>query len=127
MTSTIFCYSLCSLVLNSNLVTPFPCQCHYSSCQVSQAMSKHYLKISLSETLKDAIKCMQDSQQNCVLVVDGDGFLEGILTYGDIRRCRPDDNSKSDSGIFDVCRRFPWSLYMKNHVSVCNIFFFENS
>ncbi|XP_027330257.1 chloride channel protein CLC-f isoform X2 [Abrus precatorius] len=54
--------------------------------QVSQAMSKQYPQISSSVTLKDAIKCMHDSQQNCVLVVDNEDFLEGILTYGDIRR-----------------------------------------
>ncbi|KAK7259852.1 hypothetical protein RIF29_25467 [Crotalaria pallida] len=72
--------------------------------KVSQAMSKNYLKVLSSVTLKDAAKCIHDSQQNCVLVVDGDGFLEGILTYGDIRRCLPEksnDTSKSGSGLLD--------------------------
>ncbi|QCD95323.1 chloride channel protein [Vigna unguiculata] len=55
--------------------------------QVSQAMSKQYCKVLSSAILKDAIKLMHDSQQNCVLVVDKEDFLEGILTYGDIRRC----------------------------------------
>lgn len=73
--------------------------------KVSQAMSKYYLKVPSSVTLKDAIKIMHDSQQNCVLVVDEDDFLEGILTYGDIRRCRSEksnETSKSDSDPLDV-------------------------
>lgn len=51
--------------------------CYY---QVSQAMSNNYLKVSLTQTLKDALKCMHDGQRNCVLVVDGEDYLEGILT-----------------------------------------------
>ncbi|TKY49885.1 Chloride channel protein CLC-f [Spatholobus suberectus] len=73
--------------------------------QVSQAMSIQYLKVSSSATLKDAIKCLHDSQQNCVLVVDKEDFLEGILTYGDVKRClsqQSNDTSKSDSGILDA-------------------------
>ncbi|CAL5201108.1 unnamed protein product [Lathyrus oleraceus] len=73
--------------------------------KVSQAMSKYYLKVPSSVTLKDAIKIMHDSQQNCMLVVDEDDFLEGILTYGDIRRCRSEksnDASMSDSDLLDV-------------------------
>ncbi|RDX62620.1 Chloride channel protein CLC-f [Mucuna pruriens] len=73
--------------------------------QVSQAMSKQYLKLSSSAPLKDAIKCMHDSQQNCVLVVDKEDFLEGILTYGDVKRClsqKSNDTSKSDSAILDT-------------------------
>ncbi|KAK9268379.1 hypothetical protein L1049_000128 [Liquidambar formosana] len=54
--------------------------------KVSQAMSKNYVKVSLSTTLREAIKLMHDSQQNCALVVDAEDFLEGILTCGDIRR-----------------------------------------
>ncbi|KAK2385865.1 chloride channel protein CLC-f [Trifolium repens] len=71
--------------------------------KVSQAMSKYYLKVPSSVTLKDAIKIMHGSQQNCVLVVDEDDFLEGILTYGDIRRCRSEksnnETSMSDSDV----------------------------
>ncbi|XVE50965.1 hypothetical protein DITRI_Ditri01bG0204800 [Diplodiscus trichospermus] len=73
--------------------------------KVSRAMSKKYLKVSMAVTLKEAMKCMHDGHQNCVLVVDEDGFLEGILTYGDIRRClskKPGDVSKGDSKALDV-------------------------
>ncbi|KAG4390549.1 hypothetical protein AAZX31_06G299900 [Glycine max] len=73
--------------------------------QVSQAMSKQYLKVLSSATLKDAIKCMHDSQQNCVLVVDKEDFLEGILTDGDVKRClsqKSNDTSNGDSGIVDA-------------------------
>lgn len=100
---------------NKSIQTYLISQCHCSSCQVSQAMSKYYLKVPSSVTLKDAIKIMHDSQQNCVLVVDEDDFLEGILTYGDIRRCRSEksnETSKSDSDPLDVCRKCPWSLYI---------------
>ncbi|CAK9148932.1 unnamed protein product [Ilex paraguariensis] len=54
--------------------------------KVSQVMSKNYLKVSLTQTLKGALKCMHDGQQSCVLVVDSEDYLEGILTYGDIKR-----------------------------------------
>lgn len=73
--------------------------------QVSQAMSKQYFKVLSSATLKDAIKCMHDSQQNCVLVVDKEDFLEGILTYGDIRRCLSQESTdplKGDLVVLDA-------------------------
>ncbi|KAH1194151.1 Chloride channel protein CLC-f [Glycine max] len=73
--------------------------------QVSQTMSKQYLKVLSSATLNDAIKCMHDSQQNCVLVVDKEDFLEGILTDGDVKRClsqKSNDTSNGDSGIVDA-------------------------
>lgn len=74
--------------------------------QVSQAMSKKYLKVSTAVTVKAAMKCMHDSHQNCVLVVDKDDLLEGILTYGDIRRSlskKQSDVSIGDSTALDVC------------------------
>lgn len=69
-------------------------------------MSKDYVKVALTVTLKEAIESMKDGQQNCVLVVNGEDFLEGILTYGDIKRCLSklsSDNSKGDSIASDVC------------------------
>lgn len=73
--------------------------------KVSRAMSKNFVKVALTLTLKEAIKSMKDGQQNCVLVVNGEDFLEGILTYGDIKRClskQSSDNSKGDSIASDV-------------------------
>ncbi|KAA8527136.1 hypothetical protein F0562_008635 [Nyssa sinensis] len=73
--------------------------------KVSQAMSKTYVKVSPTLTLKDAIKCMHDDQQNCVLVVDAEDFLEGILTHGDIKRFLSDesgDASADGSSLPDV-------------------------
>ncbi|OMP06932.1 Cystathionine beta-synthase, core [Corchorus olitorius] len=73
--------------------------------RVSKAMSKKYLKVSMAVTLKEAMKCMHDSHQNCVLVVDEDDFLEGILTYGDVRRYlskKPSDISKGDLTAVDA-------------------------
>ena len=70
-------------------------------------MSQNYVKVSLTLTLKEALKCMHDGQQHCVLVVDANDYLEGILTYGDIKRClfknSGDASSSSDSTHSDVC------------------------
>nr|XP_043606952.1 chloride channel protein CLC-f [Erigeron canadensis] len=54
--------------------------------KVSQAMSTNYLTVGLSSTIKEAVQCMDNGQQTCVLVVDSDEHLEGIMTYGDIKR-----------------------------------------
>ncbi|KAK8542564.1 hypothetical protein V6N13_136864 [Hibiscus sabdariffa] len=63
------------------------------------------LRVSMAVTVKEAVKRMHDSHQKCALVVDDDDFLEGILTFGDIRRClskKPSDVSKGDSTAPDV-------------------------
>ena len=83
-------------------------------------MSKKYLKVSMAVTVKEAMKYMHDSHQNCVLVVDEDDFLEGILTYGDIRRClskMPSDVSKGDSTALDVCDANSLSLSLSLSLS----------
>ncbi|KAJ6800479.1 chloride channel protein CLC-f [Iris pallida] len=54
--------------------------------KVFQAMSKNFAKVLPSVVLKEAINLMHDKQQGCVLVVDDEDYLEGILTLGDIRR-----------------------------------------
>uniref|UniRef100_A0A0E0IDU3 Chloride channel protein n=1 Tax=Oryza nivara TaxID=4536 RepID=A0A0E0IDU3_ORYNI len=54
--------------------------------KVSQAMSKQFIKVTPTVTIKEATRLMHDKQQNCVLVVDSEDFLEGIVTIGDIRR-----------------------------------------
>lgn len=51
---------------------------------------------------------MHDKQQGCVLVVDNEDFLEGIVTVGDIRRrgfeSSEDANSIGEnSSVLDVC------------------------
>ena len=79
---------------------------HCISCdQVSQAMSKKYVKISATLTLKEAIKSMHDNQQHCVLMVDNEDFLEGILTHGDVKRflsTKHVDASEGDSSLQEV-------------------------
>ena len=58
--------------------------------------------------LKEAVDLMHDKQQNCVLVVDLEDSLEGILTIGDIRRrvfiscAERACNSNGDSAMLDV-------------------------
>ncbi|THF95425.1 hypothetical protein TEA_023035 [Camellia sinensis var. sinensis] len=79
---------------------------HCTCCdQVSQAMSKKYVKVSRSLTLKEALQSMHDNEQHCVLVVDAEDFLEGILTYGDIKRFlskKSGDALDGDSSLHDV-------------------------
>lgn len=54
--------------------------------KVSQAMSTSYVKVSAKVTLKEAMQLMIENQQNCVLLVDDEGLLEGIMTLGDLQR-----------------------------------------
>lgn len=49
-------------------------------------MSKIYSKVKPNISVKEAVRLMQDKHQSCVLVVDGEDYLEGIVTFGDIRR-----------------------------------------
>ncbi|XP_071907664.1 chloride channel protein CLC-f-like isoform X4 [Coffea arabica] len=74
--------------------------------KVSQAMSNDFPKVPPNQTIKEALKCMHDGQQNCVLIVDAENYLEGILTYGDIKRFlfkNSGDASNSNSSLQDVC------------------------
>lgn len=69
-------------------------------------MSNDYLKVSPSQTVKEALECMHDGRQSCVLVVDAEGYLEGILTYGDVKRSlfkNHGDSSNKDLSVTDVC------------------------
>uniref|UniRef100_A0A1J3CYU6 Chloride channel protein n=1 Tax=Noccaea caerulescens TaxID=107243 RepID=A0A1J3CYU6_NOCCA len=54
--------------------------------KVLRVMSKNYVKVSLGTSLREARNILKDSHQNCLVVVDDDEFLAGILTHGDIRR-----------------------------------------
>ncbi|CAN8287960.1 unnamed protein product [Cochlearia groenlandica] len=54
--------------------------------KVMRVMSKNYVKISLGTTLREARNILEESHQNCLMVVDDDDSLAGILTHGDIRR-----------------------------------------
>lgn len=71
--------------------------------KVSQAMSNNYVKVSPSMTLKDTIKVMHDSLHNCVLVINAEDLLEGIVTLGDIqRRALKISDDVSKDAILDV-------------------------
>ncbi|KAK6785726.1 hypothetical protein RDI58_019181 [Solanum bulbocastanum] len=73
--------------------------------KVSQAMSNDYLKVSPSQTVKEALECMHDGRQSCVLVIDAEGYLEGILTYGDVKRSlfkNHGDSSNKDLSVTDA-------------------------
>lgn len=88
-----------------------------STCQVSQAMSKNFVKVSPTAVLKDVIRFMHDKQQNCVLVVDAEDFLEGILTRGDIQRrgvevSRENLQNRKDSTVYDVCYLLCFLLFV---------------
>ncbi|CAK9157813.1 unnamed protein product [Ilex paraguariensis] len=84
--------------------------------KVSRAMSKNYLKVSLTLSLYEALNWMHDGQQSCVLVVDAENYLEGILTYGDIKRflCKNSgDSSITDSSLPDVNTLLVSSVYTR--------------
>ncbi|CAN4117857.1 unnamed protein product [Withania somnifera] len=73
--------------------------------KVSQAMSDDYLKVSPNQTVKEALECMHDGRQSFVIVVNGEDYLEGILTYGDIKRSLLDnkgDSSNRDLALKDA-------------------------
>ncbi|CAN4102551.1 unnamed protein product [Withania somnifera] len=73
--------------------------------KVFQAMSNDYLKVSPSHSVKEALECMHDGRQTCVIVVDAEGYLEGILTYGDIKRSlskNDGDSSNKDVSVKDA-------------------------
>uniref|UniRef100_A0A0D6QYJ3 Chloride channel protein n=1 Tax=Araucaria cunninghamii TaxID=56994 RepID=A0A0D6QYJ3_ARACU len=73
--------------------------------KVAQAMSKNYIKVSANCTVKDAIQLMIEYQQKCVLVVDDEDLLEGIMTLGDLQRevqGTTDVNAHSEMTHFDV-------------------------
>ena len=68
-------------------------------------MSNNYLKVLLSSNVNEAVKCMNDGQESCVLVVDREDHLEGILTYGDVKRGifkTPNGSSESGPSTSDV-------------------------
>ncbi|CAM0912223.1 unnamed protein product [Alopecurus aequalis] len=68
--------------------------------KVSRAMTKHFIKVIPTVTIKEATLLMHDKQQGCVLVVDNEDFLEGIVTVGDIRRkgFEPSEDANSTGG-----------------------------
>ncbi|XP_020526067.1 chloride channel protein CLC-f isoform X2 [Amborella trichopoda] len=73
--------------------------------KVSQAMSKNFIRVLPTITVKEVLQLMLDSQQRCALVVDADDLLEGIITHGDIRRFisqRSDDAPRDDLTILNV-------------------------
>lgn len=69
-------------------------------------MRKDYVRVPPTVTLRETLKLMRDRKQNCVLVVDAEDLLEGILTSGDIQRAlskSSTDAPNSDPLVLDVC------------------------
>jgi len=84
------------------------CNLLTSLFQVSQAMTKHYVKVTPTFTIEETTRLMQEKQQNCV-VVDNEDFLEGIVTLGDLRRkgfvpSENSDSTQANSSTLDVCK-----------------------
>ncbi|KAL0301009.1 UNVERIFIED_CONTAM: Chloride channel protein CLC-f [Sesamum radiatum] len=103
-----------SLICTSSNYQPTDIDILLETMKVAQAMSNNYLKVSLTQTVREALNIMRDGQQHCVLVVDAEDSLEGILTHGDIRRClsqRSSDASVSESG--DVNTRTVSSIFTR--------------
>ncbi|KAG9159855.1 hypothetical protein Leryth_007869 [Lithospermum erythrorhizon] len=98
---------------NSNSDEMFEEDILMENLKVSHVMSTSYLKISSTQTLKEALNFMHNGKQNCVFVVDTGEYLVGILTYGDIRRClskNSGDGSNSDLFASNVCSNFVSSI-----------------
>lgn len=73
--------------------------------KVGQAMSKNFAKVHATATVKEAVKAMLDVQQSCVLVVDDDDLLEGVMTLSDLKHDvlrAAMATSQGDTTIFDV-------------------------
>ncbi|KAL8147014.1 hypothetical protein AgCh_004653 [Apium graveolens] len=76
---------------------------YLENLKVSEAMTTKFVKVFLKHTIRDALRCMHDGQQNCALVVDTEDHLEGILTFGDIKRSLSASGaSSSDSSVPDL-------------------------
>jgi hypothetical protein len=92
--------------------------------QVSQAMSSNYLSVGLSSTIQEAVQCMDNGHQTCVLVIDTEEHLEGILTYGDIKRgmLRECDEIEGASSTPDVCDILILLFYISAY-ACCSLIF----
>lgn len=49
-------------------------------------MSKSFAKVQATATVKEAVQAMLDVRQSCVLVVDENDLLEGIMTLSDLQQ-----------------------------------------
>lgn len=68
-------------------------------------MLNDYLKVSPNQTVKEALECMHEGRQSFVIVVNAEDYLEGILTYGDIKRSlfnKSGDSSNRDLALKNV-------------------------
>ncbi|EFJ35443.1 hypothetical protein SELMODRAFT_80641 [Selaginella moellendorffii] len=54
--------------------------------KVAQAMTKTYVKVQATATVKEAVAAMLSVQQRCVIVVDDNELLEGIMTLADLHK-----------------------------------------
>ncbi|KAH6795850.1 hypothetical protein C2S51_036836 [Perilla frutescens var. frutescens] len=95
-----------SVIENFSNYKPIDVDILLENMKVSQAMSNNFLKISMNQSLREALGCMRDGQQNCLLVVEDEDYLEGILTDGDIKRWLTNkfgDASNNDSADINTC------------------------
>ncbi|PIN11869.1 Cl- channel CLC-3 and related proteins (CLC superfamily) [Handroanthus impetiginosus] len=95
-----------SIINNSSNHQPIDVDILLENIKVSQAMSYNYLKVSPTQTLREALNRMRDDQKSCALVVDAEDCLEGILTLGDVKRFlskRSADGSSTDSADVKTC------------------------
>ncbi|XP_057814939.2 chloride channel protein CLC-e isoform X2 [Cryptomeria japonica] len=53
---------------------------------VVAAMRTHYVTVSQQTSLQEAVLLILAEKEWCALVVDGNGYLKGILTLGDIQK-----------------------------------------
>lgn len=95
--------------------------------QVSQAMSKIFVRVQSTHTVRDAINLLNEKKQTCALVVDDEDYLEGILTLGDIRRRGLElganvSSPKGDASDLDVCPLLFFTFSISIHGYICFCF-----
>jgi CBS domain-containing protein len=49
-------------------------------------MSKSFVKVLATATVKESVQAMLDARQSCAFVVDENDLLEGIMTLSDLKQ-----------------------------------------
>ncbi|KAK4848112.1 hypothetical protein QYF36_009463 [Acer negundo] len=86
---------------------------------VSDAMRTRYVTVLMSTLLTEAVTLMLEEKQSCVIIVDDDNFLIGLLTLGDIQEfskfAKPKSGRSKELLVSEICLldgekcRVPWT------------------
>ena len=80
-------------------------------------MSKSFVKVQATSTVKESVQAMLDARQSCVFVVDENDLLESIMTLSDLKRVvlnAAKATSQGDTTVIDVrCDLMTYILSME--------------